>query len=180
MLETMADMKRGIASGLTIRSATIADIPAMKALEANTGFAAHWSVDTYERFFCSNGLRRLILVLELGSAPVGFMVVLCVGTEWEIENIAIAGNMRRCGLGALLVRESLKRADEAGAEGVFLEVRESNYPARALYEKLDFVQTGKRAGYYSDPPEDAILYHFSFRQRETRDAGNNSKVIIGD
>ena len=38
-----------------------------------------------------------------------------------------------------------------------LEVRFSNAPARALYEKYGFTSTGIRKGYYSMPKEDALL-----------------------
>lgn len=50
--------------------------------------------------------------------------------------------------------------DEArqNGEAVFLEVRESNMAARRLYEKLGFAETGRRRGYYANPPEDAVLY----------------------
>jgi ribosomal-protein-alanine N-acetyltransferase len=40
-----------------------------------------------------------------------------------------------------------------------LEVRESNRPATALYERYGFVKTAVRKGYYSDGG-DAALYTF--------------------
>jgi ribosomal protein S18 acetylase RimI-like enzyme len=49
-------------------------------------------------------------------------------------------------------------ASESASESVFLEVRESNHPARRFYEKAGFQQSGVRKAYYRDPPEDAILY----------------------
>jgi ribosomal protein S18 acetylase RimI-like enzyme len=52
----------------------------------------------------------------------------------------------------------LVRAQEANSKSVFLEVRESNAGARALYEKTGFQPTGRRNSYYTDPPEDAVLY----------------------
>jgi ribosomal-protein-alanine N-acetyltransferase len=59
-------------------------------------------------------------------------------------------------LGALLAA-----ARETNSSSVFLEVRESNAPARNLYEKAGFEQTGRRKSYYADPAENAILYRFS-------------------
>ena len=52
--------------------------------------------------------------------------------------------------------------ERRGAKAVFLEVRESNYAARALYEKWAFVESGRRRRYYQDPNEDAILYRIDF------------------
>ena len=48
-----------------------------------------------------------------------------------------------------------------GVEDIFLEVRESNVSARALYVKLGFAEIGKRKKYYSNPTEDAILMKLS-------------------
>jgi ribosomal-protein-alanine N-acetyltransferase len=147
---------------MRIRNATAADIPALRAVEAHASTAAHWREGTWDRIFDPGGLPRLALVLEEGAPVLAFVIVLCLEAEWEIENIAVTGNARRRGLGARLLGEVLDRARGAGAGAVFLEVRESNRAARALYEKWAFVQAGRRAGYYSDPPEDAILYRFSF------------------
>ena len=85
-----------------------------------------------------------------------------VAEEWEIENIAIAGSARRRGLGTRLLGELLDLARAKGAEAVFLEVRESNRVARALYEKWAFLESGRRRRYYKDPEEDAILYRIDF------------------
>ena len=41
--------------------------------------------------------------------------------------------------------------------GRTLEVRQSNAPARALYEKLGYIQAGLRRNYYENPREDAVI-----------------------
>ena len=51
----------------------------------------------------------------------------------------------------------LTEAANRGAEQIFLEVRQSNTPARALYEKNGFTAIGLRKKYYKDPVEDAVL-----------------------
>ena len=79
------------------------------------------------------------------------MIARVVGEEWEIENIAVAGSARRRGLGTRLLGELLDMARAKGAAAVFLEVRESNQAARALYEKWAFLESGRRRGYYRDP-----------------------------
>ena len=62
------------------------------------------------------------------------------------------------GIGSALLQEFSQAARVQGAKRIFLEVRESNSPARGLYEKLGFTRDGERSAYYSDPVEDAILY----------------------
>ena len=146
---------------MEIRPATPADVPAMMALERRAVTAAHWSESDYLRLFLPFG-DRLALVLEEEEVVEGFIVASGVGTEWEIENIAVAGPARRRGLGAHLLVELLDQARAAGARNIFLEVRESNRAARALYEKWAFVESGRRKCYYHQPDEDAILYRFTF------------------
>jgi len=149
-------------SSIKIRDATRADIPAMLELEQHAATAAHWTMADYERIFSETSVRRVALVLEQKEKVAGFVVARVVGEEWELENIAIAGPARRHGLGTRLVGELLDLARHQGAAAIFLEVRESNHAARSLYEKWAFVESGRRAGYYESPVEDAVLYKFSF------------------
>ena len=77
--------------------------------------------------------------------------------EADIMNIAVRPGLRRQGLGSALLFELLRRLTRLGARVVTLEVRESNDPARRMYEGFGFVQAGRRPGYYSHPKEDALL-----------------------
>jgi ribosomal-protein-alanine N-acetyltransferase len=133
----------------------------MMALEKHAVTAAHWSPLQYEEVFATREPRRVALVIERDGIQ-GFLVARAVDKEWEIENMAVSGPARRHGLGTRLLGEFLDRARLGGAEMVFLEVRESNHAARALYEKWAFVQSGRRKGYYCVPEEDAITYCLYF------------------
>lgn len=133
----------------------------MMALEKQAVTASHWSHEKYGRLFLENVPQRVALVIEEGSAIQGFLVARAVEREWEVENIAVAGVARRRGLGTRLLGEFLDLARERGAESAFLEVRESNRAARALYEKWAFVEAGRRNGYYREPSEDAVVYRLS-------------------
>jgi ribosomal-protein-alanine N-acetyltransferase len=143
---------------LRIRCATIADIPAVMALEKLAVTAAHWSIEQYHVAFASEWAPRVALVVEKETGMQGFIACRAFGDEWEIENIAVAEPARRCGLGARLLGEFLDRARGQGAKSIFLEVRESNLAARSLYEKWVFVEVGRRKHYYREPEEDAIVY----------------------
>jgi ribosomal-protein-alanine N-acetyltransferase len=145
-----------------VRLATVADIPTMMQLEKHAATAGHWSREQYEQIFSVTGSpgsrQAVVLVIEEEGTVLGFLVARSVGSEWEIENVAIAGPARRRGIGTRLVGEFIDQARAKGATAVFLEVRESNRAARLLYEKWAFVESGRRKGYYRDPVEDAILY----------------------
>ena len=69
-----------------------------------------------------------------------------------------SGAVRGRGVGTRLMGEFVAHARAEKGSGIFLEVRESNEGARALYGKMGFEETGSRKSYYSDPAEDAILY----------------------
>jgi ribosomal-protein-alanine N-acetyltransferase len=147
---------------MRIRVATPADIPTMMTLERHAATSAHWSAEQYQSVFSNDVPSRVVLVLEDEADVQGFVAGRAVGEEWEIENIAVAGPSRRRGLGTRLLGEFLDLARDRGAEAVFLEVRESNFAARRLYEKWVFVETGRRKGYYREPEEDAIVYRLGF------------------
>ena len=143
---------------MTVRPAIPADIPAMLRLVSHSVTAAHWSREQYDRIFLEHAPRRTALVVAEGELLQGFLVAHEVAGEWEIENIAISGGARRRGLGTRLLGEFLNQVRSAGASAVFLEVRESNRAARLLYEKWAFEESGRRARYYIQPEEDAIVY----------------------
>jgi [ribosomal protein S18]-alanine N-acetyltransferase len=145
-----------------IRPATVADLPAMMALEKRAATAAHWSPEQYEALFRASDPGRVALILWEESDLLGFVIARVVGEEWEIENIAVGGPARRRGLGTRLLGELLDLARAKDAAAVFLEVRESNLAARALYEKWAFRESGRRPRYYKGPAEDAILYRLDF------------------
>lgn len=143
---------------LKIRPATPADVSAMVQLEKHAVTASHWPPEQYDAIFAVSSPPRIGLVLEEEADICAFLIARSVGTEWELENIAVAGRARRRGLGTRLLGEFLDQAKAQGGKLVFLEVRESNHAARALYEKWAFFESGRRTGYYRDPAEDALIY----------------------
>ena len=87
----------------------------------------------------------------------GYVGLVMVPYESDITNITVSGDCRRQGIATALFQELFRRCPEKGVSVIHLEVRESNAPARALYEKLGFAADGRRKHYYTEPTEDAIL-----------------------
>lgn len=144
---------------MKIRPATVEDIPVLMLLAKDSETAAHWTEAQYRNALLGGAPRRIILIAESATMRVeGFVVGSEVAGEWELENIVVDFVEQGRGLGTKLLGEFLDCAKESGARCVFLEVRSSNSGARALYEKCGFHVSGKRPGYYHNPPEDAILY----------------------
>jgi len=104
----------------------------------------------------------LTLVVEEDGEVVGFIVGRLLQKECEIENVAVQGQARRRGLGSRLLGEFLDLVRSRGGQEIWLEVRESNLAARALYEKWAFVESGRRKQYYQEPREDALILKFNF------------------
>ena len=137
-----------------IRRATVEDVPAIRALERQAASAAHWVVEEYERRVGSG----VVFVAEQDCQLCGFVCVRVAAGEWELENIVVDSSLLRRGVADSLMRALMNQAMHAETSKIFLEVRESNLPARRLYEKHGFREIGHRRGYYRDPAEDAILY----------------------
>ena len=70
-----------------------------------------------------------------------------------LEGSTVAGYAGSEALIAALIAGLKKRESHC----LTLEVRDSNAPARALYEKLGFLEVGRRKNYYRNPGEDALI-----------------------
>jgi ribosomal-protein-alanine N-acetyltransferase len=88
---------------------------------------------------------------------VGYVVAWVVADEAEIANLAVTQERRRSGIGRRLLEAAASEAEVAGARMVYLEVRESNAAARALYGSGGFTLVGRRSRYYRNPSEDALV-----------------------
>lgn len=99
----------------------------------------------------------LFLVAEEEGRVAGYIGVYLAADEGEITNVAVEETFRRHHIGEYLVKEALSEAEKKGAATIFLEVRCSNTPAIALYEKMGFSICGTRKGFYEKPKEDAYV-----------------------
>ncbi|MCK4509620.1 MAG: ribosomal protein S18-alanine N-acetyltransferase [Desulfuromonadales bacterium] len=86
----------------------------------------------------------------------GFLCTWLIAGELQIQNLAILPAMRRCGVAARLLEHVIARSKIADLTSIWLEVRVSNRPAIALYERFGFSAGGKRSAYYPDG-EDALI-----------------------
>lgn len=135
-----------------VRDATADDLDAIAAIEA-ASFDRPWTREIF-----AQELARSIARLDVvGSPPIAFVCTWHVVDEAHLLRIAVAPEHRRRGLARVLVQAVLARAAELGCTHVDLEVAADNAPALALYHALGFVEVGRRAGYYTTPPGDALL-----------------------
>ena len=104
----------------------------------------------------NNRLSYWLVAME-GDALVGYVGSQSVLAESDMMNIAVHPEHRRKGIAEALVLALVAGLSEKGNHSLMLEVRVSNDPAIALYEKLGFVQVGRRPNYYRNPKEDALI-----------------------
>ena len=103
------------------------------------------------------GVGAIGVLAETDGEVCGYAYCADAAGDAELLRIAVLPNWRRQGLGARLLREMHGMLIKKGTSRVFLEVRESNTSAHALYTSLGYAEDGKRRNFYSNPREDAVL-----------------------
>ena len=136
-----------------IRPARPDDLPGLVALE-RSAFSDPWS---HSDFVEGLSAGWSVFIADGGAGPVGYVVGRTVLDEGEILNLGVSLQRRRLGIGRALVRHLLDEFVAAGVRSVFLEVRESNFPAQQLYHTFGFQEVGRRRRYYHHPVEDAVV-----------------------
>ena len=101
-------------------------------------------------------LSYWLVAVENGEV-VGYIGSQSVLGESDMMNVAVHPDHRRKGVAEALVLALAKDLKERDNVCLTLEVRVSNEPAIALYEKLGFTQVGRRPNYYRNPREDALI-----------------------
>lgn len=137
-----------------IRPARPADASRLAPLERRC-FSDPWSAAAFEEM-----LRfplTIALLAERGEEVEGYLIGRSIAGEGEILNLAVVPEERRHGLGSKLLEAGLAALIENGSHRVWLEVRESNTGAQALYLKRGFTAAGRRKKYYKSPVEDALV-----------------------
>lgn len=138
---------------MNIREMTWDDLEQVVAIE-NDNFSVPWT----ETGFFTYLMREdaLFLVAEEAEEILGYCGVIMAVDEGDITNVSVKKTIQGKGVGTALLKELIRQTADKGVLTLFLEVRESNQPALALYEKQGFVRMGVRKNYYTDPVEDGI------------------------
>lgn len=139
-----------------IRKMTTQDVPAVSQID-HMSFTLPWPEHSFRYEVSENRVSRCFVAETPDKRIAAMIVSWIIVDEMHIATIATHPDFRRQGVGELLLRQALLDALHAGARLAFLEVRESNTAAQAMYLKFGFKATGRRPRYYRDNNEDAIL-----------------------
>lgn len=122
------------------------DAASLAALHA-AAFTRGWSEHEFEQLLTD---RSVTIDRAVGARRnIGFIVSRSAADEAEILSVAVARAWQGRGLARRLLDLHLRRLVGLGARAVFLEVEESNTPARRLYARAGFREVGRRPGYYA-------------------------------
>lgn len=138
------------------------ELDALLKLSESLAGAPHWPRAVWQQMTAtidasSEQAGRLLLAAFEAEKLTGFLLCSYVAGEAEIESIAVSELQQRRGVGRALLGAAVEELKGLRSKEIRLEVRASNTKAAEFYRALGFELRGRRAGYYADPIEDAIL-----------------------
>lgn len=139
---------------MKITNMTAAHVSSVAELE-KVCFSAPWSENSVASEL--NNPLALWLVAVENDRLAGYIGSQSVEGEADVMNVAVHPDFRRRGIAEELCRQLVSVLNERDVHRLTLEVRASNAPAIALYEKLGFTLVGRRPNYYRHPKEDALI-----------------------
>lgn len=145
-----------------VTRATPEDAAAIAALETLT-FSAPYTEKSV-RDMLSSTIRPSFVVRD-GGELLGYLLGQMIVPEGELLRIAVRPSARRRGVGRALIEAFLAHLQENGCTVCFLDVREHNAPAQALYSSYGFTPLDRRKGYYHLPTEDAIVMQLPLNKK---------------
>lgn len=138
-------------NGRTEIAAVVAqDVPALQAIARECGLEVDFPAE----------LRRdyaLLWAVRSTGTICGFLLAWRAADELHLTDLGVTATARRRGFARALVQRLLEEGRARGSRVVLLEVRASNVAALALYRSLGFEELDRRARYYADTGEDAVV-----------------------
>lgn len=138
---------------MEIREMTLEDVGEVAAI-GRESTQSPWDEKSVLTYF----LRKdtLFVVAEEEGELLGFAALIMAPPESDVLDIIVRARCRNRGIGTGLLDALMDQAILRGVDTTFLEVRPSNLPARKVYDRLGFLETGIRKNYYTGPVEDAV------------------------
>jgi len=141
--------------GVTVRVATISDLPALMHLETLFPEGDRISARSWRRFLTRHDC---VFVAEQGMVLGAVVVLTRAGSlTARIYSLAVDERAQGRGVGRVLIEAAHRRAAEAYCTRLSLEVRPDNDPARRLYRRCGFVERGVKPEHYADGTSALIM-----------------------
>ena len=110
-----------------------------------------------EAFYLEYIKNQRVIVAEKEENVIGYVIFNQILDEAEIYKIVVLKELRKKQIAFKIIEFLIKELKLRDVSKVFLEVRESNIPARNLYKKCGFVEIRKIVDYYNNPKENGIM-----------------------
>lgn len=133
------------------------DMPEVLAIERQS-FEFPWFEEDFIR--CLRQRNCIGMVAENGERVVGFMIYELHKTRLHILNFAVAGEVRRRGVGTQMLDKLIGKLSSQRRTRIGLEVRETNLAAQIFFRENDFRATSVLRNFYDDSPEDAYVMQY--------------------
>lgn len=168
----MSSVKQKVSSAvdqISINKMSEHDLLEVVEIEEESGLS-RWGWAAYYAELQSGNRNLLLIALPSKSVILehrriaGYIVARETAGELHINNVAVREQYRRRGIGRALLDRVVSEARQLGVATAFLEVRSGNVAAQALYEQAGFRAIARRANYYSEPPEDAVVMSLVLKQ----------------
>jgi ribosomal-protein-alanine N-acetyltransferase len=143
-------------TGPVVRPGRAADLASVAELE-RACYSDPWPESAFAALPDNPRVYFAVADSPVMNALAGYVVAWFVLDEGEVANLAVAASARRQGIGSALLDAAIRESTERGVTDLYLEVRESNQPARRLYASHGFEEVNRRKGYYRAPVEDALI-----------------------
>lgn len=127
-------------------------------------FSDPWSKEAFLGMIDSP-LALFAVALGSDNRVVGYVTATGAWEDGEILNVAVDSAARGTGIGGLLLDWAIAALRDQLVGRVFLEVRESNAAALALYKSRGFTQTSTRRSYYRRPVENALVLRLDLERK---------------
>ena len=148
-----------------LRPAVERDLSQVARIEKSS-FADPWSEESFRRLLGVAPAIFLVALFPPDEAVAGYVVAFSIGEDGELLNVAVDARFRGKGLAGQMLDAALIEMGARHVRTAFLEVRESNSAARALYRSRGFIEIGRRSNYYRRPVEDALVLRRSLEVAE--------------
>ena len=125
-------------------------------LDKNSFPGAFWQEAIWEGLFNHNDVTLELLFQR--SIPIAYIIFSQISDEAELLRLGVSPIQRRKGIGRQLIKRMMMTLRSNHSRKLFLETRIDNRAAVYLYQSCGFKKAGKRKGYYSSPPADALIY----------------------
>jgi len=149
-------MSARLAPNLERRAMRVHDLDAVMAVET-TAYSHPWSRGNFTDSLAAGYVAEVLL--DEQGALLGYFVAMCGVDEMHLLNITVAPAAQGQGHGRQLLDALRQQARGLHLATLWLEVRQSNERAMALYRRLGYREKGVRRGYYpaAGRREDAVV-----------------------